>query len=58
MLIIPGVNNMDYLTYIVVPGDNLYSIARKYNTTVNAIREANNLNNTILSIGMALKIPR
>ncbi len=49
---------MDYLTYIVVPGDNLYSIARKYNTTVNAIREANNLNNTILSIGMALKIPR
>lgn len=57
-LIIPNASDMNYETYIVVPGDTLYGIARKYNTTVNAIREANNLNNTILSIGMNLKIPR
>lgn len=57
-LIVPNVSNMNYVTHIVIPGDTLYSIARMYNTTVNAIREANNLNNTILSIGMALKIPR
>lgn len=57
-LIIPNVSDMNYETYIVVPGDTLYGIARKYNTTVNAIREANNLNNTMLSIGMTLKIPR
>lgn len=56
-LIIPT-GNINYITHIVVPGDTLYGIARKYNTTVNAIREANNLNNTMLSIGMNLKIPR
>lgn len=56
-LIIPT-GNINYVTHIVVPGDTLYGIARKYSTTVNAIREANNLNNTMLSIGMNLKIPR
>ncbi len=56
-LIIPT-GNINYITHIVLPGDTLYGIARKYNTTVNAIREANNLNNTMLSIGMNLKIPR
>lgn len=57
-LIIPDSSILNYINYIVVPGDNLYSIARKYNTTVNAIREVNNLNSTMLSIGMTLKIPR
>ena len=57
-LIIPDSTTLNYISYTVVPGDTLYGIARKYNTTVNAIREANNLNNTILSIGMNLKIPR
>lgn len=57
-LIIPETNALNYINYVVVPGDTLYGIARKYNTTVNAIREANNLNSTMLSIGMNLKIPR
>ena len=56
-LVIPT-GNINYVTHIVVPGDTLYGIARKYNTTINAIREANNLNNTMLNIGMNLKIPR
>lgn len=56
--LIISTGNINYITHIVVPGDTLYGIARKYNTTVNAIREANNLNNTMLSIGMNLKIPR
>lgn len=42
--------------YIVKKGDNLYSIARKYNTTVDAIKKLNNLTNNNLSIGQRLTI--
>ena len=44
-------------TYTVKSGDNLYSIAKKYNTSASAIMLANNLPNTNLSIGQKLKIP-
>lgn len=44
-------------TYIVKSGDNLYAIARKYNTTVNEIKSLNNLGSDILSVGQILKIP-
>lgn len=60
-LIIPDSNynnGLNYAYHTVVSGDTLYGIARRYNTTVNAIREANNLTNTLLSVGMTLKIPR
>ena len=43
--------------YTVVAGDNLYAIAQKYNTSVNAIMNANNLTNSMLSIGQKLIIP-
>ena len=46
-----------YITYKVVSGDSLYSIAKKYNTTVNAIKDLNNLSSNLLSIGQKLKIP-
>ena len=42
--------------YIVKSGDNLYNIARKYNTTVDSIKRKNNLTNNLLSIGQKLKI--
>lgn len=42
--------------YIVKKGDNLYSIARKYNTSVDNIKRKNNLTSNILSIGQQLKI--
>ena len=45
-----------YVNYTVKKGDNLYSIAKKYNTTVDAIVKDNNLKNTNLSIGQNLKI--
>lgn len=48
-------DDLDY--YTVKSGDTLYSIARMYNTTVNAIKVANNLNSDILSIGKELIIP-
>ena len=43
-------------TYTVVKGDNLYSIARKFNTTVDSIKKKNNLTNNLLSIGQKLII--
>lgn len=49
------VNNVD--TYIVQKGDTLYSIARKTNTTVDKLKELNNLSNNTLSIGQVLKLP-
>jgi len=45
------------LEYQVQSGDSLYKIANKYNTTVDAIKQLNNLNNNLLSIGQILKIP-
>ena len=47
----------DKLTYTVKRGDNLYSIARTYNTTVNEIKSLNNLTSNTLSIGQTLILP-
>ena len=49
--------NTNVTTYTVKSGDTLYSIAKKYNTTVNAITTLNNLTSNTLSIGQNLKIP-
>ena len=42
--------------YIVVKGDTLYSIARKFNTTVDNIKKKNNLSSNTLSVGQILNI--
>ena len=44
------------ITYTVKPGDTLYSIAREYNTTVNNLKELNNLTTNILLVGQTLII--
>ncbi|MBE6160332.1 MAG: LysM peptidoglycan-binding domain-containing protein [Lactobacillales bacterium] len=49
--------NIEYIIYTVKSGDSLYSIARKYNTSVNEIMNLNNLTSNLLSIGQTLKIP-
>lgn len=59
-LIIPGKStgeNISTTIYIVKSGDNLYSIARRYNVTVNEIKSLNNLTSNLLSIGQKLSIP-
>lgn len=38
-------------------GDTLSGLAQRHNTSVRALREANNLNGDMLSIGQALKLP-
>ena len=42
--------------YEVKKGDTLYSIARKFNTTVAAIKEVNALKDNVISIGQHLQI--
>lgn len=50
-------STVNYTNYTVQKGDNLYSIARRFNTSVQAITNLNNLPNNNLSIGQVLKIP-
>ena len=45
------------MTYKVVRGDSLYSIAKKYDTTVNELIKINNLKTTTLQVGQILEIP-
>ena len=57
ILKIPTSNQTNnYITYTVKKGDSLYSIAKKYNTTVDQIKSKNNLTSNNLSIGQVLKI--
>lgn len=60
-LTIPSNNNEEennnYITYKVVSGDTLYSIARRYNTSVDLIKSINNLINNNLALNQVLKIP-
>lgn len=52
-IVIPK-DDMSLNMYIVKSGDNLYSIARRYNTSVDVIKSLNNLTNDTLSIGQIL----
>ncbi len=44
-------------TYKVKSGDTLYNLASKFNTTVDELKNINNLSSNILSVGQILKIP-
>ncbi len=48
----------DYLVYTVKSGDNLYSIAQKYNTTVSTLMSVNNLTSSTLKLNQQLLIPK
>lgn len=52
-----GVNPNNMFMYTVEKGDTLYSIARKYNTTVNDIINLNYLKSNNLSVGQVIRIP-
>ncbi len=45
-----------YVEYIVKKGDSLYQIAKRYNTTVDNIKNLNNLTTNNLTIGQKLNI--
>jgi LysM repeat protein len=45
-------------THTVTSGDTLFSLSRRYGTTVPAIKSANGLNSDLIRIGQTLTIPR
>ncbi len=52
-----GTNPDSMFIYTVKKGDSLYSIARRYDTTIDTIKKLNNLKTNNLSIGQKLNIP-
>lgn len=57
-LIIPGLNEKPSGgDYVVKKGDTLYSIANKYNTTVDNLKSINKLTTDALAIGQSIKLP-
>jgi len=52
-------NNLElkYIPYLVKKGDTLYSISKKYNISLDELRELNNLSDNHISEGQILKIP-
>jgi len=54
---LPSTSSTASDTYIVKKGDSLYSIARTYNTSVDKLKEINNLTSNALAIGQVLKLP-
>ncbi|MBN1399719.1 MAG: LysM peptidoglycan-binding domain-containing protein [Anaerolineae bacterium] len=54
----PGGTHPGYpRTHRVQPGDTLYSIARRYGTTVPQLKAANGLTSSLIYVGMILRIP-
>ncbi len=54
---IKPVTEENFVVYEVMPGDTLYSIARRYNTKVDSIKAYNGLTSNNLSIGQVIQIP-
>ena len=50
-------NEINWISHIITKGDNLWSLAVKYDTEVDIIREINYLKTDVLSIGTTLLIP-
>ncbi|MBI4372995.1 MAG: L,D-transpeptidase family protein [Candidatus Omnitrophica bacterium] len=48
----------DSFLYTVEPGDSLYKIAKKYNTTIELIQKSNHLESDLIQSGMKLKISK
>lgn len=54
---IPTEGDESGITYVVKSGDSLWSIAKRYNVSVDELKSINNLTNNMLSIGQELVIP-
>ena len=52
-----SVKNTGEINYVVQKGDNLWTIANKYDTTIDDIKKLNNLKSNTLQIGQVLKKP-
>ena len=52
----PAASSSGTTTYTVKSGDSLWSIAKKFNVTVDHIKKLNNLKNNDIKVGQKLKI--
>lgn len=50
--------NESYKEYIVQKGDSLYTIAKKYETTVNTLTDVNMLTSNVIYPGQVLLVPK
>lgn len=50
--------NNNIIVYTVKRGDSLWALAREYNTTIDDIKQLNNLTSDVLSIGQELQIKK
>ena len=56
-LLVSGTSVPENDIYVIKSGDNLYSIAQKYGTSVNNLKDINNLKTDVLQIGQKLLVP-
>lgn len=49
--------NSGVMRYVVTKGDTLYSLSKRYNTTVEAIKDLNNFTSNDLAVGQEIMIP-
>ena len=52
-----NVNQINWISHVVVSGDSLWKLAEKYDTEVRIIKEINYIDNDLLSINDTLLIP-
>lgn len=57
LLVLVGVPARAQRSYVVAPGDTLYGVAGRFDTTVAALVSANALASDALSVGQVLKLP-
>ena len=57
VLKIPSSQSAPYIEYTVRSGDTLWLLSRRYDTTVDAIKQLNGLTSDMLNIGQVLRIP-
>lgn len=55
---LPDNERISVTRYTVRRGDNLSQIARQHNSSVNSLRQANNITGNLLSVGQQLIVPR
>ena len=57
-ILIPKKTNVEDISYVVKPGDTLFNIAKRYNISVDDLKNKNNLDSNLLKIGETIIIPR
>ncbi len=55
---IPSRGNLVYVKHRIRPGENIYLLAKRYGTSIDAIKRANNLKSSLIIAGKTLSIPQ